>query len=245
MKNESNINEKHIKEKHKFEIVIFATEENIYARGLVEKLLEDDFKIKAVIIEKGSKISEFAKNFLKSEFWNPPSLLNLINDNKIPVYYTEDQNNDYCFNVLKIISPDLVLIGGGRILKKRIIETAKIGILNCHPGILPKYRGMDIALWAIYNGDDIGCTCHFVDEGVDTGPILMQKKSWIEKGDNILKVRIRLQKLCIDTMIECIKGLEKGTLRALPQEGEGKRFFRMSPEMVNEVENIIKSKIIK
>jgi len=228
--------------KRSFKIVVFATEENIYARGLLEKLLKEKIKIEAMIIEKGSEASRNSKNFLKNDFWNPPSLSKIIGKNKIRAYYTKDQNNEYCFNKLKLLSPDLILIGGGRILKKRIINTAKIGVLNCHPGLLPEYRGMDVAGWAIYNGDDIGVTCHFIDEGVDTGPVLMRKKAeWGRKGDTLLKIRIKLQKLCIDTMIKCIKLLEEGTIKAIAQKGEGKRYFRMSPETIKEVENIIKS----
>ena len=71
-------------------------------------------------------------------------------------------------------APDLVLsIRFSLIFKPWIIEQISLGIVNIHPGPLPKYRGLFTPFWQYYNGEDaLGCTVHLVDEGIDTGPVL-------------------------------------------------------------------------
>jgi len=101
------------------------------------------------------------------------------------VHIVENFNGKECEQFLKEIKPDLIVLGGSRILRKNIISIPEIGILNSHPGLLPKYRGIDVLQWAIYNGDDIGISVHFVDEGVDTGKIVMRKVINLEENDTL------------------------------------------------------------
>ncbi len=221
-------------------IVVLMTEENIYGRELVKRFLEFGFKIKAIIVEKGSEYSEMCKDYLKNDFYSPPFLSKIIKGQDLELVYTENHNNKDCHQKLLSLKPDIVLLGGARILKDYIIRTAKIGILNCHPGLLPEYRGMDIVGWAIYNGDDIGVTCHFVDSGIDSGPIFKKKKSKWEKGESLLGIRVRLMRLCVTTTIEVIRELKEGSIKAEPQSGIGKKYSLMPPEKVKEVERILK-----
>src|SRR5436309_2693224 len=53
-----------------------------------------------------------------------------------------------------------------------VIEAFRLGILNAHIGVLPAYRGMNVAEWAALEGGSVGCSVHFIDTGIDTGPIL-------------------------------------------------------------------------
>jgi methionyl-tRNA formyltransferase len=73
--------------------------------------------------------------------------------------------------------PDLILFTGGGIIKKDLIDIPKLGVLNCHIGILPRYRGMYPYVWAILDGNEdlIGCSVHYIDEGIDTGAIVYRK----------------------------------------------------------------------
>jgi methionyl-tRNA formyltransferase len=83
------------------------------------------------------------------------------------VYVVDDVNGHECERLLREIRPYVIVLGGSRIIRKHIIGIPSIGVLNAHPGLLPGYRGVDVIPWAIYYGDPVGVTVHFVDEGVD------------------------------------------------------------------------------
>ena len=87
--------------------------------------------------------------------------------------------------VLKL-NPDIILVGSwSEKFKKPIIELPKIGTINCHPSLLPKYRGPNPYIRVIMNGEtETGITFHLMDENLDTGPILLQKKVAILQMNN-------------------------------------------------------------
>lgn len=94
-------------------------------------------------------------------------------------------SNSFRKEILKL-NPDIILVGSwSEKFKKPIIELPKIGTINCHPSLLPKYRGPNPYIRVIMNGEsETGITFHLMDENLDTGPILMQKKISILQGYN-------------------------------------------------------------
>lgn len=86
---------------------------------------------------------------------------------------------------IKDIKPEIIFcIGGMQIIPKEILDTPKMGCLNIHPALLPKYRGRYSTVHAIFNGEKYtGVTIHWMDEGIDSGPIIMQKKFKIDEND--------------------------------------------------------------
>ena len=87
-------------------------------------------------------------------------------------------------NEILKLNPDIVIVGSwSEKFKKPIINLPKIGTINCHPSLLPKYRGPNPYIRVIMNGEtETGITLHLMDENLDTGPILMQKKIAITQG---------------------------------------------------------------
>ena len=75
---------------------------------------------------------------------------------------------------MKELKPDLVVFTGGRLIRDNILKNSGAGVVNCHMGILPMYRGVDVVEWPILNEDwnNIGLTIHFMVKGIDTGDIL-------------------------------------------------------------------------
>ncbi len=94
---------------------------------------------------------------------------------------------------------DLIVLGGWmRILSKEFVEKYKHKIINIHPSLLPKYPGMDMDVHqAVIDGGETesGMTIHFVDEGMDTGPIILQKKVEVGKYDTAKKLKAKVQEL--------------------------------------------------
>lgn len=87
-------------------------------------------------------------------------------------------------NEILKLNPDIILVGSwSEKFKKPIIDLPKIGTINCHPSLLPKYRGPNPYIRVIINGEkETGITFHLMDENLDTGPILLQKKIQIIQG---------------------------------------------------------------
>ena len=83
------------------------------------------------------------------------------------------------------LTPEIIFcIGGTQIIPPAVLRIPKLGTLNIHPALLPKYRGRYSTVHAIFNGErSTGVTIHWMDEGIDSGPIIMQKKIKIEKYD--------------------------------------------------------------
>lgn len=221
-------------------IVVLTTDQNIFGREIVKVLLESGFKISAVVAERGNNFAEEFKSYLKSNFYSPPHFSKISGGRELKMIYTKrSANSSECHQKLSSLAPDIILLGGTRILKDCIINTAKVGVLNCHPGLLPDYKGRDPVGWAIYNGDDIGMTCHFVDSGIDTGPILIRRKAKWQVGESLLEIRVRLMRSCAELMIEALRGLENDSIKAKPQIGRGKYRSSMPQEVAAEVDMIL------
>lgn len=132
---------------------------------------------------------------------------------------------------------DLLLLGQSGIIPKSVIKTPNIGILNAHPGILPMYQGLDPFFWAIFNNDfnNVGSTLHFVNEGIDTGPILLMKKyEW--RGDETIKnLDFRLYNECIDIMLTGLHRIFNNTYTSQDQGNNGNYYSMMNRKKIKDV----------
>lgn len=95
------------------------------------------------------------------------------------------QHEDKVLKILDAFETDLVLLAGYmRLLSPRFVEHYRGRILNIHPALLPKYPGLHVQRRALEAGEaEAGCTVHFVDEGTDSGPIVLQRRVPILPGD--------------------------------------------------------------
>ena len=106
-----------------------------------------------------------------------------------------DFSNNNLIEKLKAFRVDVMVVCHfQKILKKQLIELPKFGSINLHPSLLPLYRGMAPQHWPIINGDsETGITVHFIDEGVDTGDIIIQKKISIGQDDYVFDLQNRMK----------------------------------------------------
>ncbi len=93
------------------------------------------------------------------------------------------------------------------------------GNINVHASLLPKYRGAAPIQWAIATGESVtGVTTMLLNEGLDTGDILLQRETEIRPDDTALTMAPRLAELGAGLLVETLRGLRKGTIRAVPQD---------------------------
>ena len=107
-------------------------------------------------------------------------------------------------------------------------------MLNSHPGLLPEMRGSASVAWSIYHDVPIGCTCHFIEEGIDTGPIVNRREIPVHRGDTYELLCWKTLVLSGTLMAEAVKSWSEGRLTATPQ-GEGRPALRNAPPEVLEM----------
>lgn len=112
-----------------------------------------------------------------------------------------------------------VVAAFGQILSKEILDLPKYGCLNIHASLLPKYRGSSPIQWAVINGEEkSGVTIQQMNEGIDTGDILYQKELVLARTETGESLFAKLEKLGAEAIVETLSLLEKGALKAVPQE---------------------------
>jgi methionyl-tRNA formyltransferase len=111
--------------------------------------------------------------------------------------------------LIKALGPDLGIHAGAGLLRRPLIDAFGLGVLNAHMGVLPAYRGMNVAEWAALEGAPVGCTVHLIDTGIDTGPILATREVDIAGCGSIAALRDavdRAQLALLGDIVESIVG---------------------------------------
>lgn len=118
------------------------------------------------------------------------------------------------------LSPDLQVVAAyGQILPQPVIEIPRLGTLNVHASLLPRYRGAAPIQWAIANGETVtGVTIMVIDAGLDTGPTLLSRSTPIGAEETSPQLQERLAELGAGLLIEALRGLEAGTLTPRVQD---------------------------
>jgi methionyl-tRNA formyltransferase len=129
------------------------------------------------------------------------------------------QNEQLRAKLEEIAPAAIIVVGYGRIIPGWMLQLPKHGNINLHASLLPKYRGAAPIQWAIANGEPVtGVTTMRIDEGLDTGDILLQKEFAILDEDTSETLSPRLAAIGAELMIETLRGLTDGTISAQPQK---------------------------
>ena len=132
---------------------------------------------------------------------------------------TIKQNEDFRAQ-LSAIHPDaIIVVGYGRIVPQWMIDLPRFGNINLHASLLPKYRGAAPIQWAIARGESVtGVTTMRIDQGLDTGDILLQKDVQIGPDDTAETLAPKLAALGADLTAQTLRQLEAGTIHPRPQD---------------------------
>jgi folate-dependent phosphoribosylglycinamide formyltransferase PurN len=147
-----------------------------------------------------------------------------------PVVTCTDQNSPRAIAQLKQWSPDLAIFTGGDILRDEVLKVPRVGILNSHLALLPEIRGMSSPEWSLLCEVPLGITIHFMDTGVDTGPILLRREFAGADGcESLADLRNKMIADGIELIAEAVAGLDRGTISAAAQVDREKdrQFFVM------------------
>ncbi|RJQ30970.1 MAG: methionyl-tRNA formyltransferase [Peptococcaceae bacterium] len=133
-----------------------------WATLCLKRLLNDDHKILAVVLRRQPSDSSLSK---------------LAESIGCFTYQPDNVNDPDFVSLVAFLAPQLnISMSYDQIIHKPLMNTASLGFINCHAGKLPRYRGRNVINWAIINNEkEIGLTIHYVDEGIDTGDIILQE----------------------------------------------------------------------
>lgn len=120
------------------------------------------------------------------------------------------------------LAPDIiVVVAYGKIIPPSLLDLPPLGCVNVHASLLPQYRGAAPIQWALINGDEkTGITTMFMDQGMDTGDILLKEEVEIYDEDNAYTLSRRLSHAGASLLIKTLKGLKDKLIRPVPQSGE-------------------------
>jgi len=117
--------------------------------------------------------------------------------------------------------PDLIVVVAFRILPPEILSIPKIGSVNLHASLLPKYRGAAPIHWAIMNGEaETGCSVFMLDERVDTGQVLRQLRTRIDSNETTGDLYDRLKILGAELLVQTVDQIDQGNVEGVPQDDE-------------------------
>ena len=124
--------------------------------------------------------------------------------------------------ILSQLKPELILVVAyGKFLPNEVLNLPRLGCVNLHASLLPKYRGPAPIQWALLiNEKEVGVTSHFMSEAMDAGDILLQKAIAVGPNDTLVSLEKRLSRLGAELLVETVRGLKTGLLKGMPQSEE-------------------------
>lgn len=144
----------------------------------------------------------------------------------LAVYQPQKIKSDEALEYFKRVAPDVVaIIAYGQIIPQHLIEIPRLGWINLHGSLLPKYRGAAPVHRAILNGETrTGLTTMRIDAGLDTGPMLLKYESEIGPDETAPELYARLAEAGAPLLAETLRGIERGTLTPAPQDNSQATF---------------------
>jgi methionyl-tRNA formyltransferase len=207
-------------------------EEHPYGREMLRILLEQGFEPSLIISEVSNVGDVEREKFLKRMEGHPlpPRLTQLVTGKKIPMYCVANHNDETCRQLLEAEKPDVLVLGGTRIIKTPILETPRRATVNSHPGLLPWLRGSSSVGWALYKDMPQGATVHFIDPGIDTGDIIARRELPVQRGDTYESLNYRVAILAGELMAEALTFLANGEAPREPQDKNVGETFKVIPD---------------
>jgi methionyl-tRNA formyltransferase len=157
---------------------------------------------------------------------------------RVPATRPVDVNSEDFLEHLRHLNVELIVsISGTQFYGRKLREQTPAGIINCHGGLLPRYRGLMPSFWTLLNNEtEGGITVHYVDGKLDNGPIILQKRYPIHPHDTLEGVMARSKDLAAEAIIDAVRLIEAGhppsaendpaqaTSYSMPIPSDGRRF---------------------
>ena len=184
-----------------------------FAVPTLEKLIAAGFTVQLVVTNPDEPAGRGHKT-------KPPPVKEAAERARLGIFQPRKLRDREAEDYISSFRPEaIVVVAYGHLIPPWMIELPKFGCINLHGSLLPKYRGAAPIQWAIVRGErTTGVTTMQIDEGLDTGPILLQRKTEIRPDDTTEALFERLGSMGSDLIVETLRGLESGTVQPQPQD---------------------------
>lgn len=186
-----------------------------FAVAPLEKLIAEGYEVAGVFTQQDKPKNRGMK-------LTPPPVKIAAEKHRIPVFQPRSFKTEEAFEMLRGLNPDLVVVTAyGKLLPKRVLELPVHGCINVHASLLPDYRGASpIQQVLLRDEKETGVTIMQMNEGLDTGDMLLQKKLAIEPRETAGSLHDKLAELGAEALIEAVKALDAGKITRTPQPAE-------------------------
>lgn len=216
-------------------IVFMGTPE--IATGCLQKIIDEKHEVIGVVTQPDKPVGRGKKMGM-------PPVKELAIKYDIPVYQPVKAREESFVNILRELNPDvIVVVAFGQILPKSILDIPKLGCINVHVSLLPKYRGAAPINWVIINGEEkTGVTTMYMDEGLDTGDMILTSEFDLDDNITAGELHDKMMEIGSETLKDTLNLIEQGTAPRIPQKHDE---FTYAPMMNKSLGNIDFSKSAK
>lgn len=202
-----------------------------FAVGALEAVLKAGHTVQLVVTQPDKAQG-------RSKELKPPAVKVCALEHGLPVFQPEKIKKAEEVAVLKQYDADIYVVAAfGQILSKEILDLPKFGCVNIHASLLPKYRGAAPIQWAIIDGEEkTGITIQQMNEGIDTGDILLQKEYTLAADETGESLFDRLCDLGAEAIVEALEKIEAGTIVPVRQNEEESSHAKMLTKAMGEID---------
>ena len=215
-----------------------------FAVETLEKIIENGYDVVAVVTQPDKPKGRDKK-------LSPPPVKECALKHNLTVLQPQRARDEAFVQELKRYNPDaIVVVPFGQILPESILHMTKYGCINVHASLLPQYRGASPIQWAVIDGcKKTGVTTMLMDEGIDTGDILMIREYELAKKETGGSLFDKLSLLGAELLIETLKGIEADSIKPIKQDDEKSSYVKMLTKAMghidftknaNEIERLIR-----
>ncbi|MGD8397355.1 MAG: formyltransferase family protein [Anaerolineae bacterium] len=215
----------------KLHFAFLVLQEHPYGREMLRILLGRGFQPRLVLAEDSPLADLERQKFLTRIAGQPepPTSDDLLSGLDIPYEKVANHNDPVCQSWLADLQPELLVLGGTRILRPPLLAIPRRGTVNAHPGLLPQLRGSSSVGWALYKDLPIGASTHFVEAGIDTGPIILRRSLAVYRTDTYERLVRRTLTLAGELMAETLALFAVGEVRGTQQDPAAGETLRVIP----------------
>ena len=197
----------------------------------LEALISNNYEVVGVFTQPDKPVGRKA-------VLTPPPVKVVAENNNIPVFQPDSLKNGEGVKILEILKPDVVIVVAyGKILPKDFLAFAKYGCINIHGSILPEYRGAAPIQWSVLDGKEFaGVTSMQMNEGLDTGDILLVEKTKIQENETSGDLYERLTVLGADVLLKTLNAIKNNSLNPQKQDDNKSSYAKMLDKSLSKID---------
>lgn len=218
---------------------LLTTVNGLMSGRIIQTLLKHEVTIDALVFDsKDVSQRDFDLHAERTGGRLPPIALHTFERHNIPCYFVEHHNSEAAVYLIKALKLDILINAGTpRILKRPILESTTIGVLNCHPGLLPNFRGCSCVEWAIFHDEQVGNSVHLMTEDVDEGDVLTTEPLSFPSQATYQDIRVAVYEAGFRLLANATHNLSSFVTdrTAFKPQSEGRYFPPIDPDSMAEV----------